>query len=100
MSVQAYIIVFAVGAAAIAAWIDWRFPKLAPTHLRLALAHVVGACVIANLAIGAGLIGAGGSPARMSTGLLLVGLPILVYEFLAGVWTIKVLQAAFRTYGR
>ena len=97
---QAYIIVFAVGAAAIAAWIDWRFPKLAPPHLKLALAHVVGACVIANVVMGTGLIGVGGSPARMSTGLLLVGLPILVYEFLAGVWTMKVLQSAFRAHGR
>jgi len=100
MSVHAYIIAFAVGAAAIAAWIDTRFPKLAPTHLRLALAHVIGACVIANLVMATGLIGAGESPMRMTSGLLLVALPILVYEFLAGVWTIKVLQAAFRTHGR
>jgi hypothetical protein len=101
VDLHTFVLLLAVGAAVIAVWIDARFPRLAPQQLRLALAHVIAACVMANLVVASGVLSKGnGSATGVAAMLLAIALPMLVYEFLAGVWTIKVVQAVFRAHGR
>jgi hypothetical protein len=86
-------VLIGLGAGAIALWIDFRFPKLAPRELTKALLHVA-----ASLAVGYAT-----SPAmqlliayddQRLTLLAIFGLafPAIVYCLLAGLWVIKLAQ--------
>jgi hypothetical protein len=89
MSPYVFAAVFALASAALALWVDARFPKLAPEGLR----SIVGHSLLAMLAMEAaakvlGVAATGGDVARM---LILLGLmlPALVYVFVVCVWTMK-----------
>jgi hypothetical protein len=94
VSVGWVVMLIGVGAAAIALWIDVRFPGIAPRALR-------GFVIHAALAIGAGqllvptamnaLLGAE-SPVLALVAIFGVAFPALLYAFLVGVWTIKTAQ--------
>ena len=49
MSVSLYVVLFAIGSAAVALWITVRFPKLMPWRMAILLVHLVLAflCVYA-----------------------------------------------------
>lgn len=99
MTAQSFVLTLAVGGALIALWLDARFPKFAPQTFRNALIHIAAALVGAQLIVWAGLM----RPVDDSTVALLAGaigvaLPVLVYQFLAAVWVIKLTQAVFRSY--
>jgi len=99
MTVQTLVLVLALGAALLALWVDLRFPRLAPTEFRPAIMHVMAALISAQLVMATGLTNVlTGSVATMVGGLLLLALPMLVYEFLAALWVIKLTQSIFRTY--
>jgi hypothetical protein len=89
LSIDALVVVMGVGAFLIAIWVDSRFPRLSPKTLASALLHLFAAMAAGNvlvpLAVGAGA----DNPSRLVAGVFAVGLPVLVYLFLAGVWLIK-----------
>jgi hypothetical protein len=88
-----------LGAAAVAVWVDVRFPTLAPSTLRGALIHVGVSLVAGRLLVplAAHALGGGSEPARL---FLVVGVafPILVYTFLAAVWVVKIWRDAYRRF--
>jgi len=88
------VMLICVGAAAIAVWIDVRFPGIAPRALR-------GFAIHAAVAIGAGqlLVPAGMSALIDANSLFLtlvavfgIAFPALMYAFLVAVWTLKTAQ--------
>lgn len=98
MSVSVFLVCLAVGAGAIALWLDTRLTRLAPSTLRAVLIHVGVALVVAQLAAPGltRLITAGGSEANAVIAVFAVGLPALTYCFLASIWLIKTAQASLR----
>jgi hypothetical protein len=88
------VMLICLGAAAIALWIDVRFPGIAPRAL-------IGIAVHAFLAIGAGklLVPAGMNALLESESAVLavvavfgVAFPALMYAFLVAVWTVRTAQ--------
>src|SRR4051794_21677217 len=94
MTVQMVLICIAVGAGAIALWVDVRFPKLMPWSLRKLLVHLIVAITIVYVVGPAmGVVSRSGLPAANLASVFCVGFPVLVYEFLVGAWMIKLAQA-------
>jgi hypothetical protein len=96
------LLAFALGSAALALWTYVRFPRLAPAQLRHAVLHVAAAMLIAQLVVTLNVrldVGLTGEAATLVHvfGLLL---PVLVYTFLAALWTFALLTSVFRAYGR
>jgi hypothetical protein len=98
MSIQQFLIVIAVGAGAIALWIDTRFPRFTPKDMRQAVIHVGLSILAAQLAIPllVKTIAVAGSPAGILFALFAIGFPALIYCLLASIWIIKMLQGALR----
>ena len=98
MSLGALLVVYAIGAAAIALWTDTRFARLAPDTIRTALIHVGAAMVVGQLVVPLGihvLVGLNSAIATLAA-LFLVAFPALIYSFLSAVWVIKILAGAVR----
>ena len=96
MSKQAFAVLFLAGAAALALWVEARFPKLAPTSLRRAFFHVVTAAftLFVLMPFGMELVGGGGSKVHMLAAVFGVGLPSLTYGLLVSVWVLNVARHA------
>ena len=102
MTVQQFLIFLGLGSAAIAFWLDVRFPSFAPDELGRLTVHLVGATLGAQLvvplaltktaALGGGMWNVGG--------VFLVGLPALVYLFVTGIWLVKLGHAFLGRYSR
>jgi hypothetical protein len=87
-------IAFAVGAGAIALWVDVRFPKLLPEESRMILLHTLSAFLVLKLvarSVGP-LVEAGPVPGLLT--LVGIALPGVAYAFLVCIWAIKVFQGA------
>jgi hypothetical protein len=95
MSIQAFVLVEATGAALLALWLVLRYPKSGPTSFRGASVQI-GAAVLLGwvLAPITTLVVGSGIPAPGFLAALLVVLPGFVYIFLACAWMMKVLQGA------
>ena len=94
MSTAVFLILFAVGSAAVAWWIDARFTTLSPESLRTALIHVGISVVVAQLIVPPGLhvlVGAGSQVVTLAA-LFGLALPALVYSFLAALWVLKLVR--------
>ncbi len=89
------VIVYAVGAASIAAWLDFRFPRFSPGDIKWILLHAAGAMVALQLTAAALDFAIGSRPGTIAA-ILGVGLPALVYAFLVGLWTVKLMSGAVR----
>lgn len=100
MSPETATLLFAVGAAALALWVDVRFPKLGPPSLPLGFAfHVAAVLLVCRVLVPSGVAATSGtSPALTLIGLFAIALPGLVYVFLVGVWTLKLVQGATRAF--
>ena len=101
MTVSQFLIALALGAGALALWINHRFPKLAPERLWTAIIHVGIAMVVGQAILPAVdyLFTANLPPiARAAVLTFIVGLPALVYALLASIWVILIAQGAFRNY--
>lgn len=101
MTVSQFLIALALGAGAIALWINHRFPKLAPERLGTAIIHVGIAMVIGQAIFPAvdALFTANLPPlARAAVLTFIVGLPALIYALLASIWVILIAQGAFNRY--
>lgn len=93
MSLTWFLVVFAVSAAAMAVWIDTRFPSLAPEDLRSALLRLIGVWVFVYLAIASvELVVDFFAPATRLTIVLTAGFALLTLGLLTAVWIIRVAQ--------
>lgn len=94
MTVSMFIVSIAVGAGAIAMWINLRFPKLMPWSMAKLLLHLVVAfvCVYA-VKPGIEMILGSGLPAGRLIGVFAIAFPALVYNFLVCAWMIRLAQA-------
>ena len=94
MNATLFLILFAVGSAGIAWWIDTRFPALGPESLRAAVIHVGVSVVVAQLIVPAGLhfiVGYGSQPITLAA-VFGIALPALTYSFLAAIWVLKLVR--------
>jgi hypothetical protein len=98
VSVGVFLVVFAVGAGALALWVDERLPRLAPRTLRAALLHVGASVVVAQLVVPIGLRAMAGAASDTVAllGLFGIGLPGLTYSLLAAVWIMKSVHRTLR----
>ena len=89
MNVAVLLLALILGAAAIAFWIDVRFPRLAPSELRNKLvAAVIGIALVSTAPVSAA-----GGVATMAT-LLGFFLPALCFALLTSVWLIRALAGS------
>jgi hypothetical protein len=95
VSIQTFLVCLALGSAAVAMWVNVRFPKLMPWSLRTLLVHLVAAFVVVkSVSPVMGWVAESGVPAAGLTSIFLVAFPVLVYEFLVGTWMIRLAQAS------
>ena len=78
----------------LAVWIDFRFPRLAPTALRGVLLHVIGACGVGLATEMLVDVGANDAAWRRIAAVFAVDLPVLVYMFIASLWVLKMVRGA------
>jgi hypothetical protein len=101
MTVTEFLVALALGAGAIALWINFRFPGLAPERLRTVVIHV-GIAMLVGLAvvpaIDAIVTGSLSPLMRAIVITFLVGLPALIYALLTSIWVILIAQGAMRRY--
>lgn len=88
-----FMVVFAVSGAAMALWIDNRFPGLAPESLRTALLRLVGGFLLIQLSLAAvdHMVGVFATTTRAAV-VLTVAFVLLTIAFLTAIWLIKVAQ--------
>jgi hypothetical protein len=101
MTVSQFIVAFALGAGAIALWINNRFPGLAPARIVVAFIHVGIAMVIGMLLVPAvdTLIQGSVSPLMRAIVItFVIGLPAVIYALLTSIWVILIAQGAMRRY--
>ena len=97
MTVTQFLVALALGAGAIALWINNRFPGLAPGRMVVAFIHVGIAMVIGMALVPAidALVEASVSPLMRAIVItFLVGLPALIYALLTSFWIIVIAQSA------
>lgn len=90
LTVQEFVLAFTVGGAVIALWIAVRFPSFTPDSIR-ALFTVLAAAVLAPVVV-LPLLPAAGAVVGAFVALFIVALPVLVFAFLAGAWTVLFLK--------
>lgn len=93
MNSGSFVIALGIGAAALAFWVQFRFPKLAPQTFGWAIVHLVVTGVLAQFTKTVF-----GSVALQPLGMMALvfglALPTLVYLFVAGMWIIRIAQGA------
>jgi hypothetical protein len=95
VSVSMLVVVFALGAGAIAIWIEARYGKADRPGLVRALAHALAAFVLLQvLPFGMGAVVADESIPLRLVALFGLALPGLTYAFLTWIWLLKVMRAA------
>jgi hypothetical protein len=94
VTVHIFVICIAVGAAAVAMWVNFRFPNLMPWKMGRLLVHLVLAllCVYV-VSPGMATVMSLGIPAAKIAAVFVVAFPALVYNFLVGAWLIRLAQA-------
>jgi hypothetical protein len=99
MTVTQFLVALALGAGAIALWINNRFPGLAPGRMVVAFIHVGIAMVIGMALVPAidAVVEASVSPLMRAIVItFLVGLPALIYALLTSIWIIVIAQSAMK----
>ena len=94
MGKETFLLVFVLGAAAIAAWIALRLPRLAPTSFRAGTVHLVATLVVGAV-LGPAVRAVPGLPSELSVlaALFLVALPAITYMLLVGMWIVQLAVA-------
>jgi hypothetical protein len=95
VAVNAGIVVglIAVGAGAIALWIDVRFPRLAPQEMIKVILHIALSVAVAYATTPAlKMVTASDDPQVVLLGIFAIGFPSIVYCMLAGIWLIRLTQ--------
>lgn len=96
MSPQLFALCFLAGGAAVAFWIDARFPSLAPQSLRTAVLHVGATLLAAQVLVPVATNLLTGSQVLALVSAFAVGFPSLVYSILAAMWILKLAHAGLR----
>jgi hypothetical protein len=98
VSPSLFLVFVLFGGAAVAVWINTRYPKLAPEELRRALIHVGVSLVVAQLAVPLLIkdVVALGTPAAILFAIFGIAFPALTYCLLSSIWIIKACQGALR----
>jgi hypothetical protein len=88
----------AVGAAALACWLDVRLERARPASSTVRIGHAVAAYAVlrATTAVSHAVVGSGAQASKVVAVLFLVVLPGLVYAFLTGLWLIRTLAEVAR----
>jgi hypothetical protein len=87
VSIQAFVLALASGAALLAGWIFVRFTNFGPRTVAWAVVHVVAACILLRLVrFPLEAIRDSGIPAPDYVQLFGVALPLFIYAFLSGGW--------------
>jgi hypothetical protein len=96
MSAQQLVLAVAVGAAAIALWLDVRLESRTPRTVTWTLVHLGGSIFALRVMPLLVTLVVGGSedPARKVAATLLVLLPVLTYCWLSAIWFMKLVQRA------
>jgi uncharacterized membrane protein len=97
MTTHGLVLAFAIGSALIAVWIYHRRPARMPRTGRQIVVHALAA--LAATALVPLLMKAAAtehSPARAMLALLVLVLPMFVYNFLTWLWLLKLLQRRLR----
>lgn len=95
MNVQGLVLVVAVGAAAIAVWLDVRLDRRTPRTVTWTFVHIAFAILALQTMPRLIVFVAGSeSPGRKVAAVLAVLLPILTYSWLATIWLLKLVQRA------
>jgi len=87
MTKETFLVLFVLGAAALAVWFAQRLPGLAPRSFLAAAVHLAAALVAGSF-LGPALQLVPGQPGlpAVLTALFVIALPALTYMLLAGVW--------------
>jgi hypothetical protein len=96
LTVHEFLTALTLGAGALALWINFRFPKIAPEGIWRAVIHV-GAAILVGQVLLPGLLQVvpDANPiVRALVVTFLLGLPALVYALLASIWVIRIAQGA------
>ena len=95
MGKETFLLLFVLGAGAIAAWIALRLPRLAPTSFRAGTAHLIATLAV-GLVLGPAVPAVPGLPSTVSimAALFLLALPAITYMLLVGMWLIQLAAAA------
>ena len=94
MGKETFLLLFVLGAGAIAAWIALRLPRLAPQSFRAGGVHLAATFVLGAV-LGPLVRAVPGLPAELSllAALFLVALPAITYMLLVGMWLIQLVAA-------
>ena len=98
MNASEFLIALTLGAGALALWINFRFPGIAPAEIKTAVIHV-GAALLVGQAVVPFVHAMLPDMSAVLQALImtfLIGLPALVYSLLSSIWIIRLAQAAFR----
>jgi hypothetical protein len=101
MTVTQFLVALALGAGAIALWINNRFPGIGAGRIPAVMVHVGVAMVIGVALIPAidSFVEASVSPlVRAIVITFVVGLPALIYALLTSIWVILIAQGAMRRH--
>jgi hypothetical protein len=98
MTGSEFLIALTLGAAALALWINFRFPGIAPEQIRTAVIHVGAALLVGQAVVPLvhSLLPDMSAVAQALIMTFAIGLPALVYSLLSSIWIIRLAQAAFR----
>jgi hypothetical protein len=90
MGKESFLLVFVLGAGAIAVWAALRLPRLAPQSLRAGTIHLIATLVVGAV-LGPVLHAVPGLPSAASVlaALFLVALPAITYMLLVGMWLVQ-----------
>jgi hypothetical protein len=91
-----FAVTFVLSAVGLALWIDRRFPRLAPSDLKVALLHLVVAALANQLLDGplSRLVAGSSMPHGRVVAVVGVVLPLVAYAALAAFWTLRIAQRA------
>jgi hypothetical protein len=96
MSAQGLVYAVALGAAAMAVWVDVRLESRTPRSVKWTLSHLFVAMVALQVMpkLLTVVVAGSDSPVRKITAVLMVLLPVLTYTWLAAIWLLKLVQRA------
>lgn len=96
LSPQLFALFYLGGAAAVALWIDGRFPGLAPRTVRSALIHIGATMVGAQIVVPLSAHFLTGSHLLVLVSACAVAFPALVYSVLAAIWVLRLVHSGLR----
>jgi hypothetical protein len=96
VSPQIFEIAFLFGTAAVALWVDARFPHLAPSDLRRALIRT-GIALVGSQALFVPAFNVAVAHDEVLLGIFAMAFPCLGLVLLSTIWSIRLLQASLRS---